>query len=183
MEKKSLGRGLEDISEIFLSKGEEQQPKRIFNGFSSVKLRDETCESCVHFIVPHTGKESCKIFSQAYEKYGVVHIDSIIPIYANFCEYFIPVTLGAAEKIFEERRKNKDILETKCEVEETVSIDRKITYPDSAGGQKDMKKTLFGYIEEDFEIRNVELKKTYMDSKNRKKEKMDVQVIMSLKSI
>jgi hypothetical protein len=147
MEKKSLGRGLEDISDIFLSKSEEQEPKRILNGFSSVKLRDEMCDSGINSIVSLTGEYKCKIFSQDHEKHGVAHIDSIIPIYANFCEYFNPVTLNAADKSFEERSKSADIPETECEVEKTIRVGRKIAYPNSEGGQKNIRKTIFEYLE------------------------------------
>ena len=167
MEKHSLGRGLEDISDIFLSKSKEQQPKKILKGFSAAKLRDEVCDSCINSMVSLTGEYKCKIFSQDHKKNDVAHVDSIIPIYANFCEYFKSVALDAYEKKFEERSKTADIPEDEeefilldqieCEVEETIRIERKIGYPNSESGQKNIRKTIFEYLKEGYEIQNIEL--------------------------
>ncbi len=182
MEKKSLGRGLEDVSTIFLSKSEGQQPEKVLNGFSAVKMRDETCEACVNFNVSHTGEQACKIFSPDHQKRVVCNITSIIPIYANFCEYFNPVNLNTTNttgKSFEERsNKIADFPETECEVEETIRIERKIAYPNSESGQENIRKTIFEYLEEGYTIQNIELRKTHRISESRKKEKMDVEVRM-----
>ena len=183
MEKRGLGRGLEDISDLFLSKREEKQPDKILSRFSSVKMRDETCESCINIIMSQTGEKRCKIFSQDYEKYGVPHIDSIIPIYANFCGYFNAVTLGPPDKNVEEQHKGADIPETDCEVEETIRIARKIAYPNSAGGQKNIRKTTFEYLEDGYKIQSIELRKSYTVSEHRKQEKMDVEVKIFVKQI
>ena len=181
MEKKSLGRGLEDISTIFLSKSEAQQPEKVINGFSAVKMRDETCESCINFIVSHTGEQACKIFSSDHQKRVACNITSIVPIYANFCEYFNPVTLNTTNtsgKSFEERSKIADIPETECEIEETIRIERKIAYPNSGAGRENIRKTIFEYLEEGYTIQKIELRKTHLVSESRKKEKMDIEVTM-----
>jgi len=46
MIKKSLGRGLNDISEVFLSKTNEDGLEKNFSGLSSRKIREEDCSSC-----------------------------------------------------------------------------------------------------------------------------------------
>jgi hypothetical protein len=46
MIKRSLGRGLEDISEVFLSKTDEDDLEENFRDLSSRKIREEDCSSC-----------------------------------------------------------------------------------------------------------------------------------------
>ena len=46
------------------------------------------------------------------------------------------------------------------EVEERVSVRKRIAYPDTQGAQEDIKRSLFKHLEEDYSIRRVELKKT-----------------------
>ena len=46
MVKRSLGRGMNDISEVFLSKTDEDEPEKNFRALSSRKIRDEDCSSC-----------------------------------------------------------------------------------------------------------------------------------------
>lgn len=181
MEKKSLGRGLEDISDIFLSRREERPPDKILNGFSPVKIREESCESCMNIMRSHTGEQKCKIFSQDHERYGVPYIESIIPTYGNFCVYFHAASPGSADNSIQEGINDARIQGTECEVEETIRIGKKIVYPNNNGSQKNMKKTLFEYLEEGYKIQNIELRKTYTVSEPRKKEKMDVEVIMCVK--
>ena len=60
MEKKSLSRGLDDISDIFLSA---QKDKKKLGGFSSEKLRDETCESCARIIRDPNKAPKCNSFT------------------------------------------------------------------------------------------------------------------------
>jgi hypothetical protein len=47
-----------------------------------------------------------------------------------------------------------------CEIEETVSVRKRIAYPDSENAQEDIKKCLFKLLEEDYTICRVELKKS-----------------------
>ena len=74
MGKKRLGRGFEDISDIFLST---QKDKNMFGGFSSEKLRDATCESCARIISDSNKAPKCKIFTFENKKYGVRYMDTI----------------------------------------------------------------------------------------------------------
>ena len=74
MEKKSLGREMDDISDIFLST---RMDKKMLGGFSSEKLRDATCESCAHIISDPNKPPKCKIFTFENKKYGVRYMDTI----------------------------------------------------------------------------------------------------------
>ena len=87
MEKKSLGRGLEEISEIFLSTSQEKE-EEVFTGFSSVRIREETCASCVNIVGDSFEEPKCRIFTFESEKYGVPHIDTITLNHAKYCQYF-----------------------------------------------------------------------------------------------
>jgi hypothetical protein len=83
MAKKSLGRGLDDISDIFLST---RKDKEMLNGFSSKKLRDATCEFCAHIINDSNNASKCKIFTFKNEKYGVRYMDTISLTSGSYCE-------------------------------------------------------------------------------------------------
>ena len=181
MEKKSLGRGLEDISNIFLSKRDNQQPDKIHNGFSSVKIRDETCDQCMNRMISAEGEQQCRIFSQDHDKYDVPRMDSIISNYGRFCVYFSAITPDPLEHHVKDENKGPDTPEAACEIEETIHIGRKIAFSSSDGSQKNIRKTLFEYLEEGYTIQHIELRKTYTVSEPRKKEKMDVEVVMYLK--
>ncbi len=156
MEKKNPGRGLEEISNMFLSTGKKKETQNPANGFSAVTIREETCASCANMIEGSSREPKCRIFTFENEKYGVPHLDTISLNYANYCENFVPDT---AESTDETKNVTADQTGDECEIEETVSVQKKIAYPDTETAQKDIRDTLSNYLETGYTIKSIELKK------------------------
>lgn len=47
-----------------------------------------------------------------------------------------------------------------CEVEETVTVRKRICYPGTTTGRENIRKSLFGFLQEGYSICRIELKKT-----------------------
>ena len=157
MGKKSLGRGLNDISDIFLST---RRDKNMRNGFSSKKLRDETCEFCANIVRDSNNASRCKIFTLNNEKYGVRYMDTISPTSGNYCNYFEPVFKEKANSNFVAEETSSDSSELNCDIEEHVTVRRNITYPDTKKAQQEILKSFSKHIEENYSIKSIELIKT-----------------------
>lgn len=157
MGKKSLGRGLDDISDIFLST---RKDKKILEGFSTEKLRDATCESCANIIIDPSKAPRCKIFTFENKNYGVRYMDTISLTSASYCEYFEPVLQGNADDRFVVNRTSSDNTETQCEIEENVIVRRNIAYPNTSNSQQDILKSFSKHLEENYSIKSIELRKT-----------------------
>jgi hypothetical protein len=169
MQKKSLGRGLDEISNIFLSEGRGEKRKAGPLGFSSVSIREETCAACVNIIGYPSEEPRCRIFSLENEKYGVPHIDIISLRYGNYCEHFQP---RASDALLEDVNLAKEPgdAEASCEIEETITLRRKMAYPDTEAAQEQMRKELFRHLEEGYIIRTIELRRTRELSNPEKKQ-------------
>ena len=183
MEKKTLGRGLEDISKIFLSTSEEKEEKKIFTGFSSVSIREETCAHCANIVRDYSEEPRCRIFTFESEKYGVSPIDTITPNHGKYCQFFAPNTLRKVGEILESDGKHKDQAKDEREVEETVIVKRKITYPHTESSQQNIRKALFKHLEEAYSIKSIELRKTEIVSEERCKRRKDEEVTIFVKEL
>lgn len=157
MAKKSLGRGLDEISDIFLST---RKDKELRNGFSSKKLRETTCECCAHIINDSNNASKCKIFTLNNETYGVRYINTISLTSGSYCEYFEPVFQEKADNSFVARETSSDNTQINCDIEESVTIRRAITYPNTVKAQQDILKSLSKHLEENYSVRSIELRKT-----------------------
>ena len=168
MEKKNLGRGLEDISNIFLSTTKEEDNKKQTpgNGFSAVKIRDDTCASCVEMVEGSSREPKCRIFSIEDKKYKVSHLETITMNYANYCDYFTPAAQkekAAPEQIISG---SGETVAENCEIEETVIIRKRIAYQDTETTQQDIKKALLKYLDDGYSLMMVELTKTEESSQS-----------------
>ena len=157
MTKKSLGRGLDDISDIFLST---RKDKEMRNGFSSKKLRDTTCEFCAHIINDSNSASKCRIFTLNNEKYGVRYINSISLTSGSYCKYFEPVFQEEADNSFVVQETSSDNSEINCDIEESVTVQRNISYPNTAKAQQDILKSLSKHLKENYSVKSIELRKT-----------------------
>ena len=162
MEKKSLGRELEDISDIFLST---RKDKKKLEEFSSEKLRDATCESCARIISDSNKAPKCKIFTFENKKYGVRYMDTVSLTSGSYCEYFKPVLQENADKRFAVKGTSSDNTEIKCEIEENVIVRRNIAYPNTTNTQQEILKSLSRHLEENYSVKRIELTKTDRISK------------------
>ena len=157
MPKKSLGRGLDDISDIFLST---RKDKEMRNGFSPKKLRNATCELCTNIISNSNNASRCKIFTLNYEKYGVRYMDTISLTSGSYCEYFEPVFQEKAGNDFVAKETSSNNTEINCDIEESITVRRSIAYPDTPKAQKDLLKSLSKHLEENYSVKSIKLKKT-----------------------
>ena len=157
MAKKSLGRGLDDISDIFLST---RKDKKMQNGFSSKKIRDTTCEFCAHIINDANNASKCKIFTLNNEKYGVRYMNTISLTSGSYCEYFEPVFQEKADNSFVAEETSSGHTKINCDIEENVIVRRNITYSNTPEAQKNILKSLSKHLKENYSVKSIELGKT-----------------------
>ena len=182
MEKKSLGRSLEEISSIFLSTNEEPKEKKNTYEFSPVTLTEDSCASCTNLLEVPFGQPECRIFSLESEEGGVPSMDSIALSYADHCEYFRPIAL--------EEINTRDLRdagysyqpENQCEVEETVKVRRTIAFQDDENGQQNIRGALSRHLKEGYRIKRIELKKIEDNSDPRNRVRTEEDVTIFVKS-
>ncbi len=170
MEKKKFSKGLENISSVFLSTEKEADGLYLDNGFSAVPKREETCASCANMLEGSSGKQKCRIFTFEYEKYGVTHLDAITLNHAHYCNHFEPLSSDKNGTL-------KDVKEDfsydggdSPEIEETITSQKNIVYPDTEASQQKMKDITLKYIESGYSVRLVELGRTAaVEGPNKKK--------------
>ncbi|KPK29680.1 MAG: hypothetical protein AMK69_05835 [Nitrospira bacterium SG8_3] len=181
MQKKSLGRGLEEISNIFLSTDEERKEKNMTYGFSPLALREDSCASCTHLLEEPFGQPKCRIFSLESEQYGVKNIDSIAISYAKNCEYFRPIALGKIDTPDADEPGYSHQAENQCEVEESVKIRRTIAYQNDEKVQQNIRRALSRHLKQGFAIRRIELKKIEENSEPRNRVRTEEDVTIFIK--
>jgi hypothetical protein len=115
LEKKSLGKGLEEVSNIFLSNDDKERQ------MDTISLSDA-----------ENGK--------------------------NFEPNPSMNTGGKENETLNSAHPDPD--DDDCGVEESVSVYRRIAYPNTENAQKGMRKALFKYFEDGFHIRSISLRKT-----------------------
>lgn len=182
MEKKSLGKGLEEISNIFLSTSKETKEEKMNYGFSPVPLREDSCASCTNLFVEPFGQPKCSIFSMKNEEHGVRTIDSIALSYARNCEHF--------ESIAPEKMNGTDPtkdgcsyqVEDQCEVEETVNVRRTIAFQNDEDVQQNIRRALSEHLREGYMIKRVELNKIEDISASRSRVRTEKNVTIFIKS-
>ena len=160
MEKKSLGKGLEEVSNVFFSTNDEESQKGRLSGFSSLNRGEETCASCINLVEHPSAEPKCRIFTLESEKYGVPHIDTISLSHASQCKHFNPITTMNPEKTVERKSQDPIPAEDECEVEEVVRVHRRIAYPNTKNAQQNIRKALFKHLEDGYRIWSMTLKKT-----------------------
>ena len=159
MAKKKLGRGLEEISNIFLSKEDGEIAEGISQGFSSLVLREESCVSCKNMITSPSAEPKCKIFSIEYEERGVTQMECVALECARHCIYFDPFSPDSLEYEGDRGTAESHLLQEGCEVHETFRVDRKIAFTGQETTQEDMKKALLRYLEEGYAITSIKLRR------------------------
>jgi hypothetical protein len=181
MQKKSLGRGLEEISSIFLSADEEEKEKDMAYGFSPFALREDSCASCTHLLEEPFGQPKCRIFSLESEEYGVRSLESIGLSYAKNCEHFRPLALGEIDNQDPGEAGYSHQAENQCEVEETAKIRKTIAFQNDENAQQNMRSALSRHLKEGYGIRRVELKKTAENSEPRNRVRTEEDVTIFIK--
>ena len=153
--------------------------KNKVKGFSTIAIRDDDCLACVNMLRGAGNEPKCKIYTFENEQHGVSRLETIALNYANYCEFFIPVlpseTTAQSPEI---KSAFPDQEDDNREIEERITVDKKVAYPDTKAGQQNIRRTLLRYLEEGYSIRTAELIKSETLSrpgrKEYRKEKIDV---------
>jgi len=150
MREKSLGRGLEDISQIFLSKAKENPSGETGSPPDSVVFSRKTCRFCIHFISACM-EPTCRIFTFDFERYGVAYAPKINPDNGPSCRFYQ----------YEEINRDNASLEggDNIRLEDILNLARKMEVKKNAFTQKNMRKILFEHLEEGYEIKRVIMEK------------------------
>ena len=160
MEKKSLGRGLEDISRSFMSTPEESKTRETAPVFFPTAIREELCSSCLNIVeAPLDDPPKCRIFSFESTKYGVSAMESIMPSYAKYCRYFEPVPTEDVSNVMTSELETSHEDVGQCDVEETVSSHKRIAFQDDENVQNSLKHMLSKHLEDGYEITRIELER------------------------
>lgn len=175
MEKKNFSKGLENISSVFLSSEKKTDGLYLDNGFSAVPKREETCASCTNMLEGSSGKPKCRIFTFENKKYGVTHLDAITLNHAHYCNHFAPISSEKNGTLKDVKDDFSYEGEDGPEIEETITSQKNIVYPDTEAAQQKMKAITLKYIESGYSIRSVELGKTAaIEGPNKKKCKEEI---------
>jgi len=181
MEKKSLGRSLEDISNIFLSTNEQTRDENMSHGFSSVAIRDDICSSCIHIVEDPSGYPRCRIFTLGSEKYGVTHLDSITLNHAKYCEYFESNILRNKDTTLRNEADYSYQAGAQYEVEETVTVKKEIAYQNIGDVQQKIRSAISKHLQEGYSIRLISLRKSDEISGPGNRERRNEEVIIYTK--
>lgn len=154
MPRKSLGRGLREISETYLTDDSADSDKsRPLRGFSLAAKKDATCASCKNFIKGGNGDLQCKIFTFKSKEFGVPRLEAITLNHAKYCEHF------DSEEFIENTRASETPKngEVDCDIVEKVSVRKKIAFPTSDDVHHRIKRELLKLLDQGYQIKNVEL--------------------------
>ena len=162
MEKKSLGRGLNDLSDIFLSgiaQENAKASKKVNSKVSSASSKHVDCYSCINFIDKFSDPK-CRIFTFENNKYLVPYMEKITATQANFCKFFSPNNTRETKSLLNNKHEISEREHVEYEVEELVKVDRKIAYHKAENTQKDIRNILLDHLQEGYEIKSLKLRKT-----------------------
>ncbi len=159
MEKKSLGRGLEDISRMFMTPEEGPVPDETSPIFLSTPVREELCSACLNVIEEAPGLLKCKIFSFKNKEYGGLFLKSVMPGYAKYCRHFEPLIAREADNGEGIEKIDRDSMQYSMEIEETISRQKKIGFKDDVNLQDNLKKMLSQHLEAGYAIVRIDLEK------------------------
>jgi len=102
----------------------------------------------------------------------------------NISNYFITSSeekKTPVENLFEDRGIYSGRADEEFEVEESVSIRKKIEYLDTQNAQENIKRCLFGHLQEDYIISRIELRKTADILQPKRKKRREEEIIILLK--
>jgi len=155
MEKKSLGRGIEDITDIFLSKKKEDIPA---DYSTSEKVKEIVDESYPE----HSFKESKG--SMSFSEDDIIKaIDEKLKVTRNSFGTERPLENDLSGKDKDFRTNNiEDTLEDRpdvCEIIEHVTNKKQIGYINSPNVQQNLINSLFQRLHQNYDIKKIELVK------------------------
>ena len=166
MPNKRLGRGLQDISDVFLSEGSKndafpQKEPPLYDQFDP----DVSCQTCVNFISA-CSRPTCRIFTFDFERYGVPYLAEINPARAGSCRYY------QLDKTDEKTPGMANVNDIR--IEESLYVTRKMAVKKNAFIQKNMRKIVFDHLEEGYEFKRIIMEKQEHEADQKKTLEVDV---------
>ena len=152
MEKKSLGRGLEEISNVFLSQPAETEKRQTA---ASAKPREALCLSCLNYVEGPFEPPQCKVFAGSNGGNHVPHPDPVALNHAGYCHHFEALPTQNEPAAADRTCEVLPMDHIQCEIEETVSVHRRISYPLREDAQQKIKKALEEHLQAGFSIKTV----------------------------
>ena len=148
MENKSLGRGFREISNIFISKNNK-------NKISSKKSKENLHKSSRN-LTDKSAKGLPDPFTLVNQEHDVCGKDKAAEDSTNDNGHHE----STLSKILKNSGESSDLAEHMRKVEENVTIEKNISYPDTPDARQNMIKALCEHLEEGFGIKTIELVKT-----------------------
>ena len=155
----------------------------MLRGFSSITVREATCASCINFIREPLGEQKCRIFSFEWEKYSVPHLDTVTLNHARYCRYYESIKATKLDEVIERKNDDADLVTQGCEVEETATIRKNITYPGTDKAQEDMRSAFMRYLEKGYRINRIELRRSAEISQPGRKESKNEEINISISAM
>lgn len=191
MAKIKQDRGLEQISSMFLSSDNDEKTPKQRGGLSAVTLRtDASCAECTNMIQGSSREPKCGIFTLEHKKHGVPHLETIDLNFANYCENYDPefpnkmtapepernafAGNSARKPVKEDQLKElaaliAELADENCEIEETVTIKKDITYPDTDASRDKIREALFKFLENGYHLDAVTLRRVKKNTTSQEK--------------
>ena len=177
MEKKSLGRGIEDIADIFMSQKKEEFP-------NDTSVSENAPETTGEAYLEHSGGDSEGTMPFSEDDIITV-IDERLKVNRNYLRSERPLGPDLSGKDENLRTRNiEDIPEGCPQIAETtqhVTRKKKLGYFNTHDVQQNIVKSLFHHLRQDFIIRRIELVKIDTVSRPGMKKKIEENISIYIK--
>ena len=177
MEKKSLGRGLEDIADIFMSQKKE-------NFYSDDSASEHVKEAAGETDLEHSGGDSGG--SMPFSEDDIITIvDERLKVNRNCFSSARPSAHDLSESDEDLRTGNientpEDCPDV-CEITQNVTSNKKLGYSNTPDGQQNIVKSLFRHLRQDFIVKRIELVKKDEVSRPGMKKKIEENISIYIK--
>ncbi len=191
MDKIKQDRSLEQISSMFLSSDNDEKTPKKRGGLSAVTLRTgASCADCTHMIQGSSREPKCGIFTLEHKKHGVPHLETIDLNFANYCENYDPefpneTTAPDSEKHVPEGhpamkavKENQlkelaaliaELSDDNCEIEETITVKKDISFPDTGASREQMREALYSFLDNGYHLDEITLSRVIENKSPRSK--------------
>ena len=177
MEKKSLGRGIEDITDIFISQNKEEFP---YDNSPSGNAKEAVGE--VDLEHPGEDSEGTMPFS---EEDIITVIDNRLKVNRNCLRSERPLGPDLSGKDEDLRTRNIENHPDGCpdvaEITQHVTRRKKMGFFNTPDVQQNIVKSLFQHLRQDFNIRSIELEKVDAVSRPGRNEKVEENITIYVK--
>jgi hypothetical protein len=87
-------------------------------------------------------------------------MDTISLTSGSYCEFFERDSQESTSLNLRVEKESSEKTEIQCNIEESVTVRKNITYPDTPKAQKDILRSFSKHLEENYRVKRIELRKT-----------------------